>query len=168
MSKPDMQHWLPAYVGLGSNLQGPAGQIENAFDMLAALPQTRLIARSSLYRSAPFGGVEQPDFVNAAAALLTRLTAKQLLAELQQIETRRGRERGDIRWGPRVLDLDLLVYGNEIIQDTDLVVPHPGIAERNFVLLPLWEVAPGLVIAGLGRIDRIPVNLAEPKISRIT
>ena len=168
MSKPDMQHWLPAYVGLGSNLQGPAGQIENAFDMLAALPQTRLIARSSLYRSAPFGGVEQPDFVNAAAALLTRLTAKQLLAELQQIETRRGRERGDIRWGPRVLDLDLLVYGNEIIQDTDLVVPHPGIAERNFVLLPLWEVAPGLVIAGMGRIDRIPVNLAEPKISRIT
>ena len=168
MSKPDMQHWLPAYVGLGSNLQGPAGQIENAFDMLAALPQTRLIARSSLYRSAPFGGVEQPDFVNAAAALLTRLTAKQLLAELQQIETWRGRERGDIRWGPRVLDLDLLVYGNEIIQDTDLVVPHPGIAERNFVLLPLWEVAPGLVIAGLGRIDRIPVNLAEPKISRIT
>jgi 2-amino-4-hydroxy-6-hydroxymethyldihydropteridine diphosphokinase len=168
MSKPDMQHWLPAYVGLGSNLQGPAGQLENAFDMLAALPQTRLIARSSLYRSAPFGGVEQPDFVNAAAALLTRLTAKQLLAELQQIEARRGRERGDIRWGPRVLDLDLLVYGNEIIQDTDLVVPHPGIAERNFVLLPLWEVAPGLVIAGLGRIDRIPVNLAEPKISRIT
>ena len=168
MSKPDMQHWLPAYVGLGSNLQGPAGQIGNAFDMLAALPQTRLIARSSLYRSAPFGGVEQPDFVNAAAALLTRLTAKQLLAELQQIETWRGRERGDIRWGPRVLDLDLLVYGNEIIQDTDLVVPHPGIAERNFVLLPLWEVAPGLVIAGLGRIDRIPVNLAEPKISRIT
>ncbi|MGB5720981.1 MAG: 2-amino-4-hydroxy-6-hydroxymethyldihydropteridine diphosphokinase [Woeseiaceae bacterium] len=168
MSKPDMQHWLPAYVGLGSNLQGPAGQLENAFEMLAALPQTRLIARSSLYRSAPFGGVEQPDFVNAAAALLTRLTAKQLLAELQQIEARRGRERGDIRWGPRVLDLDLLVYGNEIIQDTDLVVPHPGIAERNFVLLPLWEVAPGLVIAGLGRIDRIPVNLAEPKISRIT
>ncbi|MGB5490516.1 MAG: 2-amino-4-hydroxy-6-hydroxymethyldihydropteridine diphosphokinase [Woeseiaceae bacterium] len=168
MSKPDMQHWLPAYVGLGSNLQGPAGQLENAFDMLAALPQTRLIARSSLYRSAPFGGVEQPDFVNAAAALLTRLTAKQLLAELQQIEARRGRERGDIRWGPRVLDLDLLVYGNEIIQDTDLVVPHPGIAERNFVLLPLCEVAPGLVIAGLGRIDRIPVNLAEPKISRIT
>jgi len=168
MSKPDIQHWLPAYVGLGSNLQGPAGQLENAFEMLAAVPRTRLIARSSLYRSAPFGGVEQPDFVNAAAALLTRLTAKQLLAELQRIETLRGRERGDIRWGPRVLDLDLLVYGNEIIQDTDLVVPHPGIAERNFVLLPLWEVAPGLVIAGLGRIDRIPVNLAEPKISRIT
>jgi 2-amino-4-hydroxy-6-hydroxymethyldihydropteridine diphosphokinase len=168
MSKPDMQHWLPAYVGLGSNLQGPAGQLENAFDMLAAVPQTRLIARSSLYRSAPFGGVEQPDFVNAAAALLTMLTAKQLLLELQQIEARRGRERGDIRWGPRVLDLDLLVYGNENIQDTDLVVPHPGIAERNFVLLPLCEVAPGLAIAGLGRIDRIPVNLAEPKISRIT
>jgi 2-amino-4-hydroxy-6-hydroxymethyldihydropteridine diphosphokinase len=167
MSNPESKHWWPAYVGLGSNLQGPTGQLESAFDLLAAIPQTRLVMRSSLYRSAPFGGIEQPDFVNAAAALLTGLPARKLLAELQQIELRRGRARGEVRWGPRVLDLDLLVYANATIDEADLTVPHPGIAERNFVLLPLREVAPGLVIAGLGRIDRLPINLEEPKISRI-
>lgn len=167
VSQADKHHWYPAYVGLGSNLQGPAGQLECAFELLAAIPQTRLIARSCMYRSAPFGGVEQPDFVNAAAAILTRLTAGRLLRELQNIEARRGRERGERRWGPRVLDLDLLVYADETINDTNLTVPHPGIAERNFVLLPLREVAPGLVIAGLGRIDTLPVNHDEPKISRI-
>jgi 2-amino-4-hydroxy-6-hydroxymethyldihydropteridine diphosphokinase len=152
---------------LGSNLQGPAGQLDSAFDLLAAIPETRLIKRSSLYRSAPFGGIEQPEFVNAAAALLTRLPAQQLLSELQAIEARRGRERDGVRWGPRILDLDLLVYADHAIDDAGLTVPHPGIAERNFVLLPLREVAPGLVITGLGRIDAIPVNLDEPQISLI-
>jgi 2-amino-4-hydroxy-6-hydroxymethyldihydropteridine diphosphokinase len=167
MSTVENTHWLPAYVGLGSNLRGPAAQLDCAFDLLAAIPATRLIARSGLYRSAPFGGIEQPDFVNAAAALLTRLPAMELLAALLEIETRRGRERGNVRYGPRVLDLDLLVYSSQTIEQPDLVVPHPGIAERNFVLLPLREIAPGLVIVGLGRIDKIPVNLDEPKISRI-
>jgi 2-amino-4-hydroxy-6-hydroxymethyldihydropteridine diphosphokinase len=167
MSKLERRHWWPAYIGLGSNLQGPAGQLDSAFDLLAAIPETRLIKRSSLYRSSPFGGIEQPDFVNAAAAMLTRLPARQLLSELQAIETRRGRERDGVHWGPRVLDLDLLVYADQAIDDAGLTVPHPGIAERNFVLLPLREVAPGLVITGLGRIDTIPVNLDEPKISRI-
>jgi 2-amino-4-hydroxy-6-hydroxymethyldihydropteridine diphosphokinase len=167
MSNASDDHWLPAYVGLGSNLQGPAGQLASAFDLLGAIPKTRLIARSSLYRSAPFGGIEQPDFVNAAASLLTRLTARQLLDELQEIEARRGRERGDVHWGPRVLDLDLLAYANERIDEPDLIVPHPGIAERNFVLLPLIDVAPGLVIVGLGRIATIPINHLEPKITRI-
>ncbi|MGI9248288.1 MAG: 2-amino-4-hydroxy-6-hydroxymethyldihydropteridine diphosphokinase, partial [Woeseiaceae bacterium] len=160
-------HWHPAYVGLGSNLQGPAGQIASAFDLLAAIPRTRLVAKSSLYRSAAFGGVEQPDFVNAAASLLTRLTARKLLSELLRIETQRGRERGEVRWGPRILDLDLLVYGSDRIEEPELIVPHPGIAERNFVLLPLNEIAPGLVIPGLGRISTIAVNMDEPKISRI-
>jgi len=167
MSNARDDHWLPAYVGLGSNLQGPAGQLASAFDLLAAIPRTRLIERSSLYRSAPFGGIEQPDFVNAAASLLTRLTARQLLGELQEIEVRRGRERGDVQWGPRVIDLDLLAYVNERIDEPDLIVPHPGIAERNFVLLPLMDVAPGLVIVGLGRIATIPINRHEPEISRI-
>ena len=161
-------HWVPAYVGLGSNLKGPAAQVESAFDLLAAIARTRLIARSSLYRSAPFGGIEQPDFVNAAASLLTRLQPRQLLAELKKIETRRGRDQGGVRWGPRVLDLDLLVYGAEQIDEPDLNVPHPGIADRNFVLLPLLDVAPGLVIAGLGPISRIPINRHEPEISRIS
>ncbi len=167
MLSASSHHWLPAYVGLGSNLQGPTAQIESAFDLLAAIPETRLIARSSLYRSAPFGGIEQPDFVNAVASVLTQLTARQLLTELKAIEVRRGRDPGGVRWGPRVLDLDLLVYGAEQINELDLSVPHPGIADRNFVLLPLLDVAPGLVIAGLGPISRIRINRHEPEISRI-
>jgi 2-amino-4-hydroxy-6-hydroxymethyldihydropteridine diphosphokinase len=161
------EHWYPAYVGLGSNLQGPTRQLENAFELLAEIPATRLIRKSSLYRSAPFGGVEQPDFVNAAAALMTRLSAAELLRELQRIEDARGRERGDVRWGPRVLDLDLLVYSGQKIDEPDLIIPHPGIGERNFVLLPLGEVAPGLNIPGLGQIEKINVSSSEPAISRI-
>lgn len=160
-------HWYPAYIGLGSNLQGPARQIEEAFDLLRALPDTRLVRQSSLYRSAPFGGVEQPDFVNAAAALLTQLAARDLLRELQRIEALRGRQTTDVRWGPRVLDLDLLVYSNTEINEADFVVPHPGIAERNFVLLPLAEVAPDLDVPGLGRIANLGAKLNEPAISRI-
>lgn len=159
--------WIPAYIGLGSNLQGPCGQVESAFDLLASIDETRFIARSSLYRSAPFGGIEQPDFVNAAASLLTRLSARQLLVELQAIEKRRGRDHGGARWGPRVLDLDLLVFGRQQIDEPGLTVPHPGIAERNFVSLPLLEVAPGLEIIGLGRLASLPINRNEPKISQI-
>ena len=161
------EHWYPAYVGLGSNLHGPTSQLENAFELLAGIPGTRLIRKSSLYRSAPFGGVEQPDFVNAAAALMTRLSAAELLRELQRIENERGRERGDVRWGPRILDLDLLVYSDQKIDEPGLIIPHPGIGERNFVLLPLGEVAPGLNIPGLGQIENIDVSLSEPAISRI-
>jgi 2-amino-4-hydroxy-6-hydroxymethyldihydropteridine diphosphokinase len=159
--------WYPAYVGIGSNLQGPARQVENATALLAQIPGTRLIAMSSLYRSAAFGGVEQPDFVNAAAAVLTTLSAAELLGQLQAIETRQGRERGEARWGPRIIDLDLLVYSGEKIETAELSLPHPGIGERNFVLLPLKEIAPDLVITGLGRVASIPVNLEEPSISRI-
>ena len=157
----------PAYVGIGSNLHGPARQVENAAALLAEIPGTRLIAMSSLYRSAAFGGIEQPDFVNAVAAVLTTLSPADLLAELQTIENRQGRERGEARWGPRVIDLDLLVYSGEKIEMAELSVPHPGIGERNFVLLPLVEIAPDLVIPGLGRVASIPVNLDEPSISRI-
>ena len=161
------EHWYPAYVGLGSNLQGPTRQLEDAFELLAGIPGTRLIRKSALYRSAPFGGVEQPDFVNAAAALMTQLPAAELLRELQLIEQAQGRERGDVRWGPRVLDLDLLVYSDQKIDEQDLIIPHPGIGERNFVLLPLGEVAPGLNIPGLGQIENIDVSSSEPAISRI-
>jgi 2-amino-4-hydroxy-6-hydroxymethyldihydropteridine diphosphokinase len=161
------EHWYPAYVGLGSNLQGPERQLEDAFELLAGIPRTRLIKKSSLYRSAPFGGVEQPDFVNAAAALMTRLSAAEMLIVLQRIENERGRERGDVQWGPRVLDLDLLVYSNQKVNEHGLIVPHPGIGERNFVLLPLGEVAPGLIIPGLGHIERLDVSFSEPAISRI-
>ena len=163
----DKTHWYPAYVGIGSNLQGPARQIENAIGLLAEISRTHLISVSSSYRSGPFGGVEQPDFVNAVAALLTRLLPLELLAALQDIENRQGRERDDTRWGPRVLDLDLLVYSDRKVDEPGLTVPHPGIGERNFVLLPLGEIAPELVVPGLGRVASIPVNMDEPSISRI-
>lgn len=163
----DRPHWYPAYIGLGSNLNMPTRQVETALEQLGDIPLTRLVAASSLYRSAPFGGIEQPDFVNAAAALLTQLGPGELLDELQGIETRQGRERGDTRWGPRVLDLDLLVHGAAVVDQAGIRVPHPGIAERNFVLLPLREIAPELVIPGLGRVASIPVHMDEPSISRI-
>ncbi len=159
--------WRPAYIGLGSNLQGPSGQLESAIESLSTIDGTRLIRRSALYRSAPFGGIEQPDYVNAAAALLTALDARQLLEELQGIELRRGRQRDGMRWGPRVIDLDLLVFASQSIDEPGLTIPHPGIAERNFVLLPLREIAPGLVIPGLGPVANLPVNMDEPHIERI-
>lgn len=160
-------HWYPAYVGIGSNLQGPARQVETAAGLLDEHDDMRVVATSSLYRSAAFGGIEQPDFVNAVVAILTRLSAVELLHELQAIENRQGREREERRWGPRVIDLDLLVYAAQEIEESGLVVPHPGIHERNFVLLPLGEIAPDLVIPGLGRVASIPVNTDEPSISRI-
>ena len=160
-------HWYPAYVGLGSNLRKPERQIEQALGLVAEIPGTRLFSVSSLYRSAPFGGIEQPDFVNAVASVLTQLGALELLAQLQDVENRQGRERDETRWGPRVLDLDLLVYSGQTISEPGLLVPHPGIGERNFVLLPLEEIAPDLVIPGLGRVAGIPVTMDEPSISRI-
>jgi 2-amino-4-hydroxy-6-hydroxymethyldihydropteridine diphosphokinase len=167
MSSEDKNHWFPAYVGLGSNLQGPARQLEIAFELLDDIRATRVVKRSSLYRSVPFGGVEQPDFVNAVASLLTQLTAQELLPELQRIETDRGRDRSEVRWGPRVLDLDLLVYSNQTIDEPGLSVPHPGISERNFVLLPLAEIAPELRIPGLGQLSKLDADAIEPQISRI-
>ena len=167
MMKIRQNHWYPVYVGLGSNLDTPTRQLQSAFEFLAQIPRSRLVQRSALYRSAPFGGIEQPDFVNAAAALLTQLDARQFLRELQRIEKQRGRKRDDVRWGPRVLDLDLLVYSNQQINDDELTVPHPGIGERNFVLLPLGEVAPELTIPGLGRMANIAVDSDDATISRI-
>jgi len=155
------------FVGLGSNLDHPARQIEAAFEFLQGIPDSELLFRSSLYRSEPLGGIEQPDFVNAVAAMSTTLTAHAFLEELQAIERIRGREDSHIRWGPRLLDLDLLLYGDLTIDEPSLSVPHPGIAARNFVLLPLREIAPEFEIPGLGRVQDIAVNEDEPRISRI-
>lgn len=154
-------------VGLGSNLDRPARQIEVAFDLLDAIESTALVAKSSLYRSAPLGGIEQPDFVNAAALLTTELAPRAFLRQLQAIELARGRERDDTHWGPRVLDLDLLAYDGLSIDEPGLRVPHPGIAARNFVLLPLREIAPDFHIPELGFVRDLPVNDREPRISRI-
>ena len=145
---------MPAYIGLGSNLEDPANQVRRAFDALAALPESRLVARSRLYRTPPMGPVAQGDFINAVAGLLTQLAPATLLAALRDIETSQGRARGE-RWGPRTLDLDLLVHGPHVIASGDLTVPHPGIAERAFVLAPLAEIAPGLVVPGMGVVDQL-------------
>jgi len=163
---PDQGALSPAYVGIGSNLNGPEEQVERAIDALSRIPGSELGARSSMYQSAPFGPVDQPDFVNAVVRLETNLDAPSLLHHLQQIESSQGRIRGE-RWGPRVIDLDLLVLGDMIVDQEDLNVPHPGIAERNFVLLPLQEIAHDLVIPGLGRVDEIAVNHGEPRITLI-
>lgn len=158
--------WVPAYVGIGSNLGDSAARVRAAFDALAALPDTRLIARSSLYRTRPFGPVEQGDFINAVAGLLTQLDAGALLAAIRGIEAAAGRLRAE-RWGPRTLDLDLLVFGDERIDTADLTVPHPGIAERGFVLAPLHEIAPTLAVPGMGRVEVLRRQLADDGIVEV-
>lgn len=152
--------WQPAYVGLGSNLEEPRAQLERAFDALASVPSTQLIRRSDLWRSAPMGPADQPDYVNAAAGLLTQLDAYALLSELQRIEHAQGRRRNGERWGPRTLDLDLLVFADERHQSEILTVPHPGIAERAFVLAPLAQVAPGLTVPGAGTVTGLLAAVA--------
>lgn len=143
--------WTPAYVGLGSNLDDPLRQIEAGFAALKSLPETLLVACSRRYRSQPMGPRDQPDFVNAVAGLLTRLAPEALLRALKQLETTLGRAQPVTRWGPRRIDFDLLVFGRETSSDAALTVPHPGIAQRNWVLYPLSDIAPDLHIPGLGR-----------------
>ena len=142
---------VTACIALGSNLDDPREQVRRGFEALATLPQNRLLARSRLYRTPPWGITEQPDFINAAARVETSLTPRALLDALRTIECRAGRVRG-VRNGPRVLDLDLLLYGDRIVDEPDLVVPHPRLHERAFVLLPLADVAPELDVPGHGRV----------------
>jgi 2-amino-4-hydroxy-6-hydroxymethyldihydropteridine diphosphokinase len=129
-------------------------QVKQGFAALAALPHTTLRARSRLYRTPPWGVTEQPDFINAAARLETALAPRELLDALLAVETRAGRVRG-ARNGPRILDLDLLLYGDHAINEPDLVVPHPRLHERAFVLLPLADIAPDLEVPGQGRVAEL-------------
>ena len=145
---------VDAFIGLGSNLDGPAAQVTAALECLAALPDSMLHARSRLYASAPMGPQDQPDYVNAVAWLRTHLSPHALLDRLQAIEHAAGRRRTDgQRWGPRPLDLDLLMWGDLQIAEERLTLPHPGIAERAFVLFPWAEIAPAQSVPGLGRVD---------------
>lgn len=138
-----------AYVGIGANLDDPAERVRGAFSSLADLPGTRIVKRSSLYRTEPRGYRGQPDFVNAVAELDTRLAPTELLAGLQQIEASAGRRRSFPN-APRTLDLDLLLYGARRIDEPGLVVPHPRMHERAFVLVPLLEISPDAEIPGAG------------------
>jgi len=139
-----------AYVGIGSNLEDPVRQVREAFAELDRVPHTRVVKRSSLYRSAPVGHAAQPDFVNAVAQLETRLAAERLLAELQQIEARHGRARSFPN-APRTLDLDILLYGDLVLRTPGLETPHPRMHERAFVLQPLVEISPEVTIPRKGR-----------------
>lgn len=160
--------WVPAFVALGSNLDDPRAQVERAFASLAGVPDTRLVLVSSLYRSRPFGPVTQPDFVNAVAGVLTRLDPAALLAQLKGLEARLGREEPVVRWGPRRIDLDLLVHGGSRIAGPGLEVPHPGIAERAFVLAPLAEIAPDLAVPGVGRVRDLLARVDSSDLERLT
>jgi 2-amino-4-hydroxy-6-hydroxymethyldihydropteridine diphosphokinase len=144
-----------AYVALGSNLGDPRRQVLDALDGLGRLPDTRVLARSRLYRTPPWGVLAQPPFVNAAAMLETGLAPHALLDALLAIEQAAGRVRAGGRWGPRTLDLDLLHVDGVRVDDARLVLPHPRIAERAFVLLPLNDVAPLLELPGQGRVGEL-------------
>lgn len=145
---------VTAYVGLGSNLDHPREQVLAAFEELAQLPQTRLVSRSGLYRSAPIGYQDQPDFVNAVAQVDTALQPPQLLAELQAIENRHRRER-PFPDAARTLDLDLLLYGDAVISSDSLAVPHPRMHQRAFVLRPLAEISPAVSVPGRGSVTQL-------------
>lgn len=141
-----------AFVGLGSNLCEPAAQVEHAIAELQRLPVSTVTSRSSLYRTAPWGGIDQPDFVNAVVQLETALPANALMQELLAIERRLGRRRDVERYGPRVIDLDLLLYDADVLDEPQLRVPHPRLHERAFVLVPLAEIAPDALIPGRGSV----------------
>jgi 2-amino-4-hydroxy-6-hydroxymethyldihydropteridine diphosphokinase len=147
----DRAIWRPSYVAIGSNLDDPVRQVREAFERLAAIAATRLVARSRLYATKPLGPQDQPDFINAAAGLVTRLSARQLLDALLEVERTMGRHRAG-RWGPRIIDLDLIWQVGPPIAEPDLCVPHPGVSARNFVLYPLADIAPTMRIPGMGTV----------------
>lgn len=157
---------VTAYIGLGANLDDPAAQVILAMDELAKLPESRLIARSSLYVSAPVGYANQPDFINAVVEIETRLSPRALLDALLDIEHHHGRNRS-FRNAPRTLDLDLLLYGQAHFHEDGLTLPHPRMHERAFVLMPLLELAPILSIPGHGRASMLLALCASQDVRRM-
>ena len=144
-----------AFVGLGANLGDREKMLRSALERLSAEPGVELVAVSSFRDTAPIGITDQPRFLNAAAAVETTLSAHDLLDRLLAIERRLGRTREGPRFGPRTIDLDLLLYGEEIVDEPGLRVPHPRLAERRFALEPLFELAPGLIIPGVGPVSAL-------------
>ena len=165
-----MDLWHPVYIGVGSNLDDPCAQVLHAFEKLAGLPKTRVVLTSPIYLSQPFGPVKQPDFANAVVGLLTQLEPLALLENLRKVEAAQGRPELDQRqrWGPRVIDLDVLVYGRERLDDPNLTLPHPGIVERNFVLYPLADIAADLEVPGLGRVSELKSRLVSEGLQRLS
>ncbi|WP_413700229.1 2-amino-4-hydroxy-6-hydroxymethyldihydropteridine diphosphokinase [Psychromonas sp. KJ10-10] len=135
-----------SYIGVGSNQQDPTKQAQQAIEAISALTGVELIKQSALYCSAPMGPQDQPDYINAVVAIETQLSAEALLDALQAIELNQGRVRKDNRWGPRTLDLDIILFDNQEINNERLVIPHYGMHEREFVLYPLFEISPNLIL----------------------
>jgi 2-amino-4-hydroxy-6-hydroxymethyldihydropteridine diphosphokinase len=155
-----------AFVALGSNLEAPREQVARGMQEIGALPQTRLLARSSFYRTAPLGFLEQPDFINAVAMVETALAPHALLDGLLAIERRHGRVR-EFQNAPRTLDLDILLYGDLVLHDHGLTLPHPRMHERAFVLLPLAEIAPDAVVPGRGAVADLLRGCHDQRLERL-
>ena len=156
-----------AFIALGSNLQQPQQQVQQAFNELASLPKTSLIKHSSLYRTAPVGYDNQPDFINAAAEIETELAPLELLHALLALESTHGRER-PFPNAPRVLDLDLLLYDDMVMNTAELTLPHPRMHERGFVLLPLAEIAPDLIIPKYGNITQLAQTCIDQGVEKVS
>ena len=158
---------IRAYIGIGSNLNDPVAQVQEAIGELEMLPDTILVSKSSLYRGKPMGPADQPDYVNAVVGIDTLLSAGDLLQAMHRIEDLQGRERQREQWGPRTLDLDLLLYGNNRIDTPDLTVPHPGMHERDFVIVPLAEIAGNLKIPGRGQLSTLINNCENHSLKKL-
>ena len=156
-----------AYVGIGSNLHDPVAQVRTGIEALVDLPASQLDRCSSLYRSAPGGVAEQADFVNGVCRLATDLDPHELLRCLLGIEAQQGRVRTSERWGPRTLDLDLLLYDDLALVTPTLVLPHPRLHERAFVLYPLAEIDPALIVPGRGRVAELLAACTDQRVQRL-
>jgi 2-amino-4-hydroxy-6-hydroxymethyldihydropteridine diphosphokinase len=156
--------WRPAYVAIGSNLELPRERVLEAIERLAALGAPNTLLRSHLYLSRPMGPQDQPDFINAAVGLLTQHTPQEMLAGLLDIERSMGRNRRE-RWGPRVIDLDLVWMVDAAVDEPGLTVPHPGVSIRNFVLYPLADIAPTINIPGIGTVLDLKLKIGSEGIS---
>ena len=162
-----MSGQLTVYVGIGSNLDNPVAQVQQAITMFQSSDQFRDVRVSSLYRSEPMAGMKQPDYINAVVAFTTDLNPHDLLDSLQQMENDQGRVRTDVRWSARTIDLDILLIGKEEICDDRLTVPHPGIFERNFVILPLAELDPDLSLPDNTHMSYLLTQITEEGIEKI-
>lgn len=162
--------WIQAAIGLGSNLGDREGHLRAAYDALQGLPRTQVLAISDTIQTEPVGPVAQGPYLNAAALIRTELTARELLASLLEIERSRGRDRSrEQRWGPRTLDLDLLLYGGRIIDEPGLTIPHPRLHERLFVLFPLAQIAKDARVPTRGRtVGELLAALQKPDRAALT
>jgi 2-amino-4-hydroxy-6-hydroxymethyldihydropteridine diphosphokinase len=157
-----------AFIGLGSNLNNPVQQLIDAIQQLKRMTGSSIEATSSFYKTPPMGPQDQPHYINAAVKLETSLKSHELLNSLQAIETLQKRNRETERWGARTIDLDILLYNNEISDDPVLTIPHPGIALRSFVLYPLLELDENLTIPTLGKVNHLIHQLGEPAPTKIS